>query len=146
MPTNLYTEVTIDDRTFRIKKFDAKTGLKLARLVIAKAAPILPMIQDGNTSDARVFTAIGGILESLDDADLDNIIDKCLRVCYEDLPAGPAPVIDDLGHYGVENVEYDMMLTLRLCIEAIKWGASDFFDEKSSNLLQTIRAGSSPNP
>ena len=66
------------------------------------------------------------------------IIDKCLRVCYARLPAGLQPVIDETGNYGVEGVEYDMGLTLRLCFEAIKWGASDFFAGNGS-LLNLFR-------
>ena len=142
MPTNVFTDVKIDDRSFSIRKFDAKTGLKLARLVIAKAAPIIPMLDEmtnKNGGDDRVYEAIGNVLSQLDDADIDSIVDKSLRVCYENLPAGRQPVIDENGYYGVEDVEYDMALVLRLCIEAIKWGASDFFDGSRSTLKSIMQ-------
>lgn len=142
MATEIYTKVTTNDRVFLIKKFDAKTGLKLARLVMAKAAPLIPIIEAADSvrdalEDERVFKAIGNILGDLDDRDIDDLVDKCLRVCYEDLPAGKQAVMDETGHFGVEDVEYDMGLTIRLCFEAIKWGASDFFD---GNLLASIRS------
>ena len=142
MPTNIFTTVSIGEEKYSIKKFDAKTGLKIARMVIAKAAPLIPLLDksDGKTdeSDNSVYEMVGTVLGSLSDADVDDLIDKCLRVCYLILPAGPAPVIDETGHYGVEGVEYDMALTIRLCIEAIKWGASDFFGAKNSPLSQFL--------
>lgn len=142
MATDIFTKVTVKDREFLIKKFDAKTGLKLARLIVAKAAPIIPLIDTDRSAaemaeDERVFKAVGDILGTLEDKDIDNLVDKCLRVCYEDLPAGKQPVIDETGHYGIDGVEYDLTLTLRLCFEAIKWGAADFFD---GNLLASIRS------
>lgn len=152
MSTDLYTNITIGEDTYSIKKFPAKTGLKLARLVIAKAAPLIPLLDtpkakaDGTpkakaesaAQDDHVYEAVGTILDSLSDEDIDDLVDKCLRVCYLNLPAGLAPVIDEFGNYGVENVEYDMSLTIRLCFEAIKWGASDFFGGKNSTLAQLM--------
>lgn len=152
MSTNLYTNITIGEDTYSIKKFPAKTGLKLARLVIAKAAPLIPLLDtpkakvESAAQDDHVYEAVGTILDSLSDEDIDDLVDKCLRVCYLNLPAGPAPVIDEFGNYGVENVEYDMSLTIRLCFEAIKWGASDFFGGKNSTLGQLMaQAGLSRN-
>ena len=154
MPTNIYTQVTIGEDVYSIKKFDAKTGLKLARLVISKAAPLIPMLEslsgdngeNKSMDDNAVYDAVSAVLDTLSDNDIDNLVDKCLRVCYANLSAGLAPIIDDTGNYGVEGVEYDMSLTLRLCFEAIKWGASDFFDGKNSGLKQLFNlVGSSQN-
>lgn len=147
MPTNVFTEVTIGDSAYSIKKFDARTALKIARLVIAKAASLIPII-DGTESlgNERIYSAVSSIFESLGDADIDNLIDKCLRVCYVNLPAGLQPVIDETGNYGVEGIEYDTSLTIQLCVEAIKWGASDFFGGKNSALSQLMKqAGLSQN-
>ena len=146
MSANLYTSVTINDTEYQIKKFDARTGLKLARLVISKLAPIIPLLDliDENEknkadnkgkkgkqapamTDEQTYRMFGQVLGELTDEDMDMLVDKCLRVCYVNLKAGPQPVIDEVGNYGVEGVEYDLALTLRLCFEAIKWGASDFF-------------------
>lgn len=152
MPTNIYNQVTIGDDVYSIKKFDAKTGLKLARLVISKAAPLIPMLdslsgEEKSTNDDAIYAAVSAMLDTLNDKDIDALVDKCLRVCYLNLPAGLAPVIDASGNYGVEGVEYDMSLTLRLCFEAIKWGASDFFDGKNSALKRLFnQAGLSQNP
>lgn len=149
MSANLFTSVTINETEYKIKKFDAKTGLKLARLVISKLAPIIPLLdsieaknkkdQKGQSakakkgeqapemSDEQTYKILGAAVGNLSDDDIDDLVDKCLRVCYVELKAGLQPVIDEVGNYGVEGVEEDMGLTLRLCFEAIKWGASDFF-------------------
>ncbi len=139
MPAELYTQVEINGQPYSIRKFDAKTGLKIARMVIAKAAPLIPLLekaadgQEGKEKESSgMYEMVGAVLDKLSDADLDMLVDKCLRVCYANLPAGQQPIMDDMGHYGVEDVEYDLGLTLSLCFEAIKWGASDFFDGKSS--------------
>lgn len=144
MDSNILKNVTINDDVYVIKKFDAKTGLKIARLIMAKAAPILPLLEadaknpdqqadailEGKNRD-QVYEMVGRILGSLTDEDLDSLIDKCLRVCSKQLPAGLQPVIDAVGNYGIPDVEYDLPLTIRLVFEAISWGASDFFDGKS---------------
>ena len=154
MPAEIFTTVTIGERTFAIEKFDAKAGLKLARFVIAKLAPLIPMLnvgtdengQEKEMSDEQLYDVVGMITENLSDDDIDSLVDKCLRVCYEILPAGRAAVIDETGHYGVEGVEYDPVLALRLCFEAIKWGASAFFDGKNlASRFAKKEAGSQQN-
>lgn len=146
---NLYTTVEVDGKKYSIRKFDARTGLKLARLVLAKLAPMIPMLTEetkGDTDDQQIFKSVGLVLDALNDEDLDMLIDKCLRVCSLILPAGPQPLIDGTGHYGVAGVEYDMGLTIRLIYESIKWGASDFFGGKGLDLSRlTKQTGSSQN-
>ena len=171
MPADLYTNVTIEERNFSIMKFDARTGLKMARLLLAKIAPLLPYInadEDEETgakpdeqkreeakavkalaasfkvkmdkdNEQSLFSTVGVLLEKLDDDTIDYIIDKCLTHCFELLPAGQQPVLYPSGIYGVEGVKESITLTVRLCYEAIKWGASDFFGGKNSALLQKLK-------
>lgn len=134
MARELLKTVTIDGDEYVIQRFDAMTGLCIARLVLAKAAPVIAIIgEDGDTTD-QVIHAIGVLGDSISDDDLNKLVTKCLRYCYKRLPTGNQPVIDADGHYGVEDVQYDMILMLQLCFEAIKFGASDFFGEKGSAL------------
>lgn len=129
----LYNRVELKERQWIIQKFDARTGMKMARLVMSRAQPLMPLLRGGGElSEDKSFSAVFAVLGGLEDEDIDKIVDTCLRFCYEDLPAGRQAVIDRNGNYGVEGVEYDMGLTLMLCYEAIKWGASDFFDGSSS--------------
>ena len=154
MNDELFKAVEINGETYQIKKFSARDGLKIGRLVLAKVAPIIPYLSDGKEAaerkptkaakenempqvdmdDAALYKAVALTLDSLNDKDMAYLIDKCLRTCSKLLPAGPMPVIDENGYYGIPEVEYDMGLTISLVVEAIKWGASDFFDGKGFNL------------
>lgn len=140
----IYKMVQIGDDTYRIQKFTARDGLKLGRLVLAKIAPIIPMLKDvknddeGNGEDDGDdkfdYSAVSVALDGLNDQDMDYLINKCLGVCCKMLPAGPQAVLDGNGNYGIPEVEYDMGLTIRLVVEAIRWGASDFFAGKGLDL------------
>ena len=134
---DIYTTVKINDREFSIRKFDARTGLKIARLLFAKAAPLLPALQnDGDDGDVISYEMIGKILDAVSDEELDMLTNHCLKVCSERLPAGLQPVMDANGFYGVEDIEYNLPLTLKLIFEAVKWGAADFFGENGFSLSQ----------
>lgn len=145
----LIKPVIINGKSYQIKKFDALTGLSIARLLLAKCMPLISVFgntKESEVSDENLLDATSTLLESLTDEELRSIILKCLRYCYLSLPAGLQPVIDADGHYGDPDAEYDMMLTLKLCWEAIKLGASDFFDANGSDLKQQIIAAlSQPN-
>ncbi len=136
MDSDILKSVTIGEDVYVIKKFTAKTGAKIARMVLAKAVPLIPLLgDDSEKADGdEVYSLVGEVFSSLSDDDLDGLIDKCLRSCFKQLPAGLQPIIDATGNYGVPDVEYDLLLTLRLCFEAIKWGASDFFGASGSIL------------
>ena len=131
MTRDVFKNIEIDGERYFIKKFDAMTGLQIARLLLAKAAPIVPLIEKvGSVEGEAAFAAIGGVLETLSDDDMKGLVQKCLRVCSRIMPAGPQQIMDDRGNYGGEDVEYDFLLVIKLCVEAIKWGASDFFGGK----------------
>lgn len=141
MGKDIYTAITIDGAEYRIKKFDVITGLQIARLLLAKAAPLLPLLErmDVNRTDEEkdngvLVDAVGTLLNALSDEDIATLVKKCLRVCAAVLPAGDQPIMDDSGHYGIADVEHNLPLALRLCIHAIKWGASDFFGANGLNL------------
>jgi len=133
--------VVIGNDTYVIEKFDARSGLKVARLLASKLASVLPLISQetvGEDNDAPVELMMKA-LESVSDADIDAILDKCLAVCSKSFPAGPQPVLHADGTYGVPEAQYDIMLAVKLCIEAVKWGASDFFGESSPALEEAAQ-------
>jgi hypothetical protein len=136
----IFKMVQIGEDTYRIQKFTARDGLKLARMVLAKIAPIIPLLKDMKTDgeddgeDNFDYNAVSVALDGLNDQDMDYLMNKCLRVCCKMLPAGPQAVIDENGNYGIPEAEYDMGLTVRLVVEAIRWGASDFFGGKGLDL------------
>ena len=138
MAEELYKSVEVNGEKYTIKKFTAIQGLQIAKMVISKFSPLLPYL-DGNEevppeAIMSLMTAIG----SISDEDVENLVKKCLKSCYKQFPAGPQPIIDAMGNYGVADIEYDLVLTFRLCIEAIKWGTADFFGEKGSTLIAEV--------
>ena len=80
--------------------------------------------QVGNISLDTIASAI----EKVSGEDFDYIVTKSLQNISEVLPAGEAPVMYSNGTYGVEGVEYDPILVLRLTCEAVMWSCGDFFD------------------
>lgn len=137
----LWKQVTVDGKSYSIQKFDAFTGIKLIRLILAKLSPVIPMLTKEEADEQDYMALVFQILDCVSDEDLSNLVSKCLQVCYENLPAGQQPVMDSQGHYGVPDVEHDMVLVVKLCIEALKWGAADFFDgsfQGSEAMLQAI--------
>lgn len=71
---------------------------------------------------------IASALEKISSEDFDYIVSKSLQSITEVLPAGEAPVMYSNGTFGVENIEYDPILVLRLTCEAVMWSCGDFFD------------------
>lgn len=138
MADELYKSIEIDGERYSVKKFTAIQGLQIAKLIISKMSALLPYI-DG--SDEVPAEAIGHALTAIgrmSDEDVESLVKKCLRCCYKQFPAGPQAVIDKMGNYGVDGIEFDLVKTCRLCIEAIKWGTADFFGEKGATLIQEV--------
>lgn len=143
-----YKMVEIDGEMYRIEKFTARVGLKLARMLLAKIAPIIPLLgneeeqdEPNEVNDNKLYAAVAAALDSLNDKDVDYLMNTCLRAVSKMLPAGPTAIIDANGFYGIPEVEYDLGLTIRLIVEAIKWGASDFFGEKGLSLKTLFQTG-----
>ncbi len=140
----------ISRRRFKIQKYPAMDGLKIAKVFIAKILPVfqtfIPLIGEarkigkggdsGSVLDNMLdnlgqYLSLEGIadtLDKIDPDDLDYIMSMSLRNVFEVLPAGDAQVLNPDGTYGVNDVEFDTMLVLRLVCEVIMWGVGDFFD------------------
>lgn len=144
MRDDLYTMVTIGEDNYRIKKFTSINGLQIARLVVSKLAPLIPLIvsDSRNNGVEGMAEVIGEAIGTLEDKDIETLVKKCLRNCEKMLKLGPVRCIDENGNYGVEDLEYDIVITIQLVVEAIKWGAGDFFGEKASGLRQILNLGS----
>jgi len=137
--------IEIDGRQFQVNKFTATTGIKIAKTLASKIIPVFdsffPMIQQAmsgsdftrdelmaNLDTLLDFDGISKALDMVSEKDLDYIMNTSLTYCYEVLPAGNAQVRNEDGTYGVQDIEYDAILVLRLVVEAIKVGVGDFFD------------------
>lgn len=125
----LYKVFTFEDRQWRIGKFPAKTGSYIAYKLMGE---ILPM----GINIEGVSAPAGS--PTMSKADFYDLQDDCLKVCAELLPAGPAPVMNGDGTWGVEGIENNAKLALTLTIQALTWNIADFFD---ADLLQALAAG-----
>ena len=134
--------IEVNQRIFVINKLNARDSLKLVKLITSK---VMPMFSDFITNDKvkqvknldekQAFEAIQKCLTSLDDSDLDKIIDYTLMNCYEKLKAGSSRVLNTDGTYGVQDVENDLILTLRLVLEVLIFNFKNFFDVNRWNLM-----------
>jgi len=137
--------VEIEGRTFQIGKFSAVTGLIVAKMFVAKIIPVfqsfMPIIsaaikgeenaKEDIISELDKYLDFEGIAKALDmvsPEDLTYIMQKSMMCCAEVLPAGLAPWMNPNGTYGVPNVEFDVLLSLRLVCEAVILGCGGFFD------------------
>jgi len=143
--------IQVEERTFLIRKMNAKCSLKLAKTILAKALPAFSMFFEEKkqkqieiVKENELFLAIQNCLDTLEDKDLDKVIDTSLQHCSEILPAGTANVLNIDGTYGVTGVDTDVILTLRLVTEVLVFNYEGFFDvslwrSKFSPIVDTFK-------
>ncbi|MDQ7094215.1 hypothetical protein REC12_11505 [Desulfosporosinus sp. PR] len=130
--------VEIKGRKFVVKKFDARTGSFMLIKVMGIVAPMLKGLdlnkiteknkEEVNLNDIDVIKVVSG-LTSLSEQDFNYIHDKCLQVCFEVLPAGPARVMNSDGNFGVVGLENDSATTFPLVAHALIFNVMSFFSE-----------------
>ncbi len=144
MSRNITKIIEVENRRFKVQKYPAVEGLKIAKVFAAKILPVfqtfVPLIGEAYGGKANMesvmsnlgkYLSLEGISETLDKVtpeDLDYVMNKSLMSVFEVLPAGDAQVMNPDGTYGVLDVEYDPLLVLRLVCEVVVWGVGDFFD------------------
>jgi hypothetical protein len=144
--------VTICGRNFIIKKFNALTGSYMLIRIGALVAPIM-FSAFGNTNMSNInindigeiqkninmkdidFSKISNTLLNLSESEFRTIQTKCLQVCYEQLPAGQAQVMDINGKFGVMNIERDVKVVMALTVHTLIFNIKDFFGEDLSSLM-----------
>lgn len=153
--------VEVENRRYQVAKYTAFTGIKVTKMFVAKILPVfqsfLPMISKAMAGDQTSkedvlseldkyldFEGISKALDLVSSDDLDYIMSRSLMCCSELLPAGPAPVMDANGNYGVPDIEYDMLIVLRLVCEAVIWGLGDFFAEGRLGSIMSPLSSSLP--
>ncbi|MHB9057144.1 MAG: phage tail assembly chaperone [Paludibacteraceae bacterium] len=118
---DLYKDFEFGGRNWRIGKFDAMTGSYIAYKLMAE---LLPM---GIGQQAGI--PVSSSAKPMSKADFMELQRDCLLVCEEMLPAGPAPVIDKSGNFGVVGLEHDVKIVMALTIQVLVWNITSFFDE-----------------
>jgi hypothetical protein len=132
-----YKDVTINGRTFRIRKFSAKVGAFMVLKVTGLIAPLfknvdlnkLMNVKGPEDIDLSTFNFAGIMAElgNLSEDDFNYIQDRCLQVCSESLPAGLTPVLNPNGSFGVLNLEDDTMTVLALTVHVLMFNLKSVF-------------------
>lgn len=117
-------------RSWSIGKFDAMTGSYIAYKLMSELVPMVPGLHEKLGMEAPQGAP------AMSKADFIELQKDCLGVCAELLPAGPAPVLNPNGTYGVED--FDMKTALALTVQVLVWNLKDFFDE---NLWSSLFEG-----
>ncbi|TRY23679.1 hypothetical protein FOI68_20655 [Brevibacillus sp. LEMMJ03] len=130
-----YKDVEVKGRKFRIRKFSARVGSFMIIKLTSILAPMFSRmklraggIEDFNPDDFD----ISGFLEPLarmSEKDFNYIQEQALRVCFELLPAGPAPVLNENGSFGVADLEDDTAAVMELTIHALGFNLTGFFQD-----------------
>jgi hypothetical protein len=122
--------VELDGRKWVIGKMDARTGSYIAAKLMSSALPrgMEEELNIPNMPKNRSFMSKAEFFE---------LQNECLKICYEDLPAGKAPVIGDNDAWGVADIEDDMALVVSLTIHALIHNVAGFF---KGNALKDLLA------
>lgn len=114
--------IDINDRTFKIVKFDPLIGnyilLQLIQFILPFGISDKVGIPEKLTSGiSRVAMGKNEFLELQRDI---------LSVCSEVLPAGETPVVREDGSYGI--IDFTSQIAIQLLIASVAFNFSDFFD------------------
>lgn len=134
MSRQQFKDVEISGRKFRIKKFNAMTGSFMLLKVIGILTPLFKGVDIKKFKDAKSLEdlnidfaeALSG-LTSLPEKDFNDIQVKCLNICFEDLPGGLTPVLNDNGTFGVIGLEDDTMTVMALTVHVLLFNMMGFF-------------------
>ncbi|MCM3141658.1 phage tail assembly chaperone [Brevibacillus sp. MER 51] len=134
-PRVSHKDVEINGRKFRIRKFSARVGsfmmIKMTTILAPMFASIKPNLNAKSVDDINVdnidFSGILGQLGNISEKDFDYIQEQALRVCFESLPAGYTPVLNDNRSFGVADIEDDTATVMALTVHAIAFNLTSFF-------------------
>lgn len=123
--------ITLDGRTFVIKKFDPLMG---NYIIAALSANLLPLGL-GNLISANLGVDIGNNKNSpvIDKKQFLELQRDILSVCYEVLSAGRAPVITENGGYGIND--FTSNIAIQLIVATVAFNYKDFFDASPLKFL-----------
>ncbi len=146
---NVELEIEGEKMVFLIRKMNAFDGSYLLKVITEKVLPVLQNAMDivGNEDEEnekakeesvmKIFELLPGLLASMDSDELKKIMMLCLRTVSCLLPAGYQEVVDARGNFGVEELEYDVGVCLRLVYEVIVFNCSGFFSGNGLGSLLT---------
>lgn len=142
-------DVEVNGRTFRIKKFPARAGSFMLIKLTSILAPMFSTIKQsvvksgGFNADDIDITGFMEQLMNMSEKDFNYIQEQALRVCFENLPGGLAPVLDANGSFGVQDIEDDTAMVMTLTVHALAFNLSNFFQ---GNALSGVMKGFLSSP
>ena len=144
-------EIELDGETksFRITKMDAFSGAYLMKLVTEKAMPLLQEAikgieqQEDDSFNLKLITEyLPRLLESMTMDELKKLMVLCLQSVELSFPAGFQRVVDAKGNFGVEELQYNTAICLRLMYEVIVYNCAGFFEESGLSSILGQQNGS----
>lgn len=137
-----YKDIEINERNFRLKKIEARTGSFLLFKLVKILAPVfqgldLDNLDKVDLNDINLTDALGSIFDLPED-EFRYIQDNCLRVIQEDLSGDFVNILDKDGNFAVADLEYDTGLLMNLTIQSLVFIVKGFFTE---NLLGSMLEG-----
>lgn len=123
-----FKHIELGGRKWEIGKFDALTGSYIVAKLMATALPsgMDEQLNMPNLPKNRSFMS----REEFQELQI-----ECLKVCYEELPAGKTPVIGANNAWGVAEIDDDMLLVISLTIHALIHNVAGFFE---GNVLKDL--------
>lgn len=138
-----FKNIEINGQTFILKKMDARTG----SYMLFKLMKLLPPILEGinfekldldnlDLGKLNLTRMLNPIFELPED-EFRYIQDNCLKVIDEMLPAGPQPVLNKNGEWGINGIQNDMGLVMNLTIQSLIFNVQGFFEGSPLSSLMT---------
>jgi hypothetical protein len=123
----MFKDVEVGGRKWRINRFDALTGSYIATLLLLQ---ILPMGMGGQVGSDSPSNKGKSLMDKDTFRDLQM---ECLKIVSEIKLVGsveaPVPLMLPDGRWGVEDVDTDTSTILSLMVNALIFNVSDFFQE-----------------
>lgn len=139
------------ERTFKIKKFNALTGSFILYNIMNKVLPAFLSSELGTAIGQDVAKGgeiaqdkLTGIAQTLNKIEMSRdefmqLQKDCLAVCYEVLPGREVPVIDPgTGNFGAIGLEDNMSIVMSLTVQALIFNVKDFF--LGGGLVSTMKS------
>lgn len=125
--------VTVSEREWKIKKFDALTGSYIALKMMSKLSHIAVGIFSGDIKDQAVIAiSIADEVGTLTKTEFTEIQAESLHVCSEMVVVGDNTVDTPLrtpdGRWAVSGIEEDALLVMTLVGHVLLFNLSSFFD------------------
>lgn len=139
--------VEIQGRKFIIRAFDAFTGAYIAFTLMEKVMPmgleekVTKTLQAEGTNPDLMLPQSRALMTK---GEFYSFVRDCLSVVSEDLKAGPRPVLNKNGSWGVDDLEHNTMLVLLLVINALTFNITDFFTGDGLKDLRSSLSGLMP--